>query len=441
VKSLAALILLAPISLGQPETSTIAIPIRSTLAPLLPLIEAQVPKVFRNRVVERGVTIGYDIIRDPIALQMTGTGLRATTVARYALEACPPGRRIPCVSCGVDEARREAVVSVHSRLSWDAGWKLRSTTVPEQPVFPRRCRITWLSLDITDRLIAPAVEDQLKQIATAIDRNTPGMTSIRPRAQQIWSALQEPFQIAPGTWLLFEPLEVGLGPLRGQALQVSTTLALRARTRVVVGARPGVAQKPLPALQHAEWTGGLRIPLDAEVPYADASRVANEQFGKKTFQTRGATFRLENIQAGPGSGGKVLVQATLDYSGGRLKRYTGPIALEGTPRFDAATSRVTVPDLDYKLDPKRKNLFVSAAEVFAHDAVRGRLRESIAFPIGSHLAIVRAEVTRALSRQLAPGVTLRGSINSVQPQAVVGTPGSLVVRLLVTGQAEVTIEN
>lgn len=442
MKTLAALVLLGPLALAQPapETSTIAVPIRSTLAPLLPIVEAQVPKTFRNRVLERGVTIEYDIIRDPIALQMTGTGLRATTVARYALEACP-GRRIPCVSCGLDEPRRQAVVSLHSRLSWDSAWKLRSKTVPEQPVFPKRCRVTWLDLDITDHFIAPAVENQLRQIAATIDRNTPALTSIRPRAQQIWSALQQPSQIAPRTWLLFEPLEVGLGPLRGQGLEVSTTLALRARTRVVVGERPAVALKPLPPLQHAEWTGGLRIPLDAEVPYADASQFANAQFSKRTFQSRGATFRFDDIRVAAGTGGRILVDATLDYRGGRLKRYAGPITLEGTPRFEAATSSVVVPDLDYKLDGKRRNFFVSAAEAFAHDEVRRRLRESIAFPIANHLATVRAEVTGALSRQLAPGVMLRGTIAGVQPQSVFPTPASLIVRVIVTGHAEVNVEN
>ena len=431
---------LAPLAIAQPapETSTIAIPIRSNLAPLIPLVEAQVPKAFRNRVVERGVAIDYDILRDPIALQMTGTGLRATTVARYTLRACPP-RGLPCLSCGINEPRRQAVVSLHSQLSWTSAWKLQSKSVPEQPVFPQRCRVTWLSLDITERFIAPAVENQLRQIAATVDRNTPSVTSIRPRAEQIWSALQQPAQVAANTWLVFEPLEVGLGPLRGQGLEVSTTLALRARTRVVVGTRPVAQIKPLPPLKHAEWSGGLRIPLDAEVPYADANRFANEQFAGKTFKAGDATFRFDDIQVSGGAGGRIVVHASLDYQGGRLRQYAGPITLEGTPRFDAATSRIGVPDLDYKLDPKSRNMFVTAAEVLAHGEVRRRLRESIAFPVAGQLAALRTEVTRALSRQLAAGVTMRGTIAGVHPQSVSSTPAGLNVRVIVTGQAEVTI--
>ena len=430
--------ILALVLAAVAETSTIAIPIRTTLTPLLPSIEAQVPKTFKSNVVESGIEIEYDITRDPIALQMTPTGLRARTVVRYTVQGCVAGRA-PCVSCGLGEPRRQAVVSLHSSLAWDSSWRLRSVTEPDVPTFPNRCRVTWFDLDITDRVIAPVVDRQLRQIAVSIDRNTPNLLALRPHAANIWSALQTPVEIAPRTWLVFEPLEAGLSPLRGQGANVSTTLALRATTRVVVGDRPTAAAKPLPALRNAEWPAGLRIPIDLDVPYAEASRLANDQFGAKTFRAGSTTYRFDAIRVLPGSGGRIAVEATLDYRGGRLKRYAGPVRLEGTPRYDTAASRVVIPDLDYSLDPKHRSLFVSAAEAFAHDTVRDRLRQSIAFPLAAHLATVREEVSRALTRPIARGATMSGAIDTVVPQTVAAEPQSLRVHVVVTGKAEVKI--
>ena len=90
--------ILALVLAAVAETSTIAIPIRTTLTPLLPSIEAQVPKTFKSSVVEGGVEIEYDIARDPIVLQMTPTGLRARTVARYTVQGCVAGRARPAAA-------------------------------------------------------------------------------------------------------------------------------------------------------------------------------------------------------------------------------------------------------------------------------------------------------------------------------------------------------
>src|ERR1041385_6725874 len=75
------------------ELSTIVVPIHASLAPLVPALESQVPKVQakldayemdpRN---EFGMKCRVE--RGAIALQMIGTGLHATTTVHYALEGC-----------------------------------------------------------------------------------------------------------------------------------------------------------------------------------------------------------------------------------------------------------------------------------------------------------------------------------------------------------------
>ena len=423
-----------------PEVSTISIPIRTDLGPISSEVEKRVEPKFKGTERERGIDIDYDVIRDPIRLQMVGAGLHSSTSVKYALQACRG--RFPCISCGIANSRRVADIKLHTKLTWDPAWRLRSITTLLPVHYPKPCEVTWLGIDITRRFVAPEVEKQLTDVARVIDRNVPAMTNIRPQAEQIWTALQMPIELAPRTWLVLEPSEVWLSPIAGAKTTVTTTLTLRALTRVTVGEQPPMRRRPLPALKttpQAAAPSGVRVPFDLELPYDEASRIATRDYAGKTYRVNGNPLTLSSIKIAPAANGRVLIEAMIDYRGGRLRNYRGLIFLEGTPRFDAATQTIVIPDLDYSLDPKRRGLFARIAERAAHDSIRTRLRESARFALGPRITEARAEITRALTRQLAPGVSLRGRADAIEPQAVLALPAAISVRVVMTGAAEVTI--
>jgi hypothetical protein len=399
-----------------------------------------VPKTFADKQRERGIDVRYEVARAPIQLQMIGGGLHSSTTVKYGLEACRG--RFPCISCGIGQARRVADIKLHSKLEWDPAWRLRSTTRPLPVHYAKRCQVTWLGIDITRRFVAPVIEDQLRQTASIIDRNTPMHTNIRPRAEQIWNALQTPVELAPRTWLVLEPNDVALTPIKGSGSMVTSTLLLRAQTRVVVGAKPVVTLRPLPALKTgaAGAPAMVRVPFDLELPYDEASRLATRDFAGKTYRVNGRPLTVETIRLAPAPNGRVLVEAMIDYRGGTLRNYRGLVFLEGTPRFDAATRSIVVPDLDYSLDAKRRGFLRRIAERAAHDSIRARLRESARFDLTGRMNEVREEITRALTRQLAPGVQLRGRADAIEPAAVTPRESAITLRVVATGKAEVELE-
>lgn len=435
-----ALIVACP-ALGQTvsEVSTIVVPIRTDLAPISSQIEARVETRFDGKARERGIDIRYEAAREPIVLRMVGAGLHSSTTVKYAMEACRGS--FPCISCGFGEARRIADIKLHTKLEWDAAWRLRSTTTLLPVHYARRCQVTWLGIDITRRFVAPRIEAELEEAARIIDRNVPALTNIRPQAQQVWTSLQTPIELAPRTWLVLEPIEVGLSPIAGANTTVTTTLALRAATRVVVGEKPSVAPRPLPVLKRAAANAPsrMRVPFVLELPYDEASRLATRDYAGRTYRVNGRELALSSIRIAPSTAGRVLVEATIDYRGGRLRNYRGVVHLEGTPVFDAATQSIVVPDLDYSLDPQRRGLFARITERVAHESIRARLRESARFALGPRIAEARAEITRALTRDLAPGVTMRGRADAIEPQSVSPLPNVIAVRIVATGAAEVTI--
>ena len=298
-------------------------PIRASLTPLAAEVEKRAPKTFDGDAKERGIDIHYEVARDPIRLQMAGDGLHASTSIHYAMRACRG--RFPCVSCGFKEARREAKITLETKLRWDPSWRLRSSTRLLPVSYPKPCAVTWFDIDITRRFVAPVVEEQLGATAKVIDHNTPLVTNLQPRAEQIWNALQTPMELAPRTWLVLDPTEVALSPIGGSGATVTSTLALRAQTRVVVGAKPPVSRKPLPALRTDPSIAHplVRVPFDLELSYDDASRLASRDYAGKTHKVNGKPLTIDAIRLGPATNGRVLVEATIDYRGGALRNYKG----------------------------------------------------------------------------------------------------------------------
>src|SRR3954454_14163720 len=76
-----------------PEISTIVIPITSSLKPLLPQLEANIPKSMQKLEAyemdpQNRFGLKYKVTREPVTLNMVGSGLHATTTVHYALEGC-----------------------------------------------------------------------------------------------------------------------------------------------------------------------------------------------------------------------------------------------------------------------------------------------------------------------------------------------------------------
>ncbi|HEX3107871.1 MAG TPA: DUF4403 family protein [Thermoanaerobaculia bacterium] len=441
---------LPAVSPGPPppsELSTIVIPIHASLAPLLPELEKQIPKTLQSRGYQidaaRHIAIKYEVARGPAGINMIGAGLHASATVRYAVEACPyvnGAIRNACVSCGFGEPMRDVAISVQSRLDWGEGWTLRSRTAIQPLEFGRRC--TFVGVDVTDVILRPMLEEQLTGAAKMIDAQTPRLASLKPEAQQIWTALQQPYPIAASTWLVLDPAEVSLTPIHGSGLNVASTIELRARTRVVVGAKPATAQKPLPPLRIANSTDrGIRVPFDVELPYAEASRLVTEQFGRRTYNLGGgATLAVDSIRLSAGTNGKTNIEASIQYRGGGLRHYDGLVYLEGVPSFDAAGGKVVVSDIEYSLDPKRHNPFLRVANRMAHDEVREQLRAGARWPVGESIATMKHDIERGITRKLASNVLLRGHVESIQPVSVTVRPEGLTIRAVAVGDAEVEVK-
>jgi hypothetical protein len=437
----------------QPALSTFVIPISASIAPLVPLIESQVPVMFTKTDSfeldpQQRFGIKYDVSRGPIALTTAGLGVHASTTVLYALEGChrtlnPISKQYtmwPCVSCGFGEAKREAYIAIDSHFTWDANWRMKSQTTARPVQFPRACGVTMFNVDVSARYIGPLVDQQLREAVKSIDRNTPRMTNVRPNAQQIWTALQTPSALAPNVWLVLEPADLSITPIQGNGLTVTSTLTVLARTRVVVGAKPAAIVKPLPPLRvAAPPAGGIRVPFDLELAYDEASRRLGSELAGKTYDAGGKPLLLRSLKLSPGSSGKLRIDADISYRGGILRNYNGVVTLEGIPRFDAATQTLSITALDYVIDRRGSNVFFRAAERLAHETLRNHIASQANFSMREPIANIRGEIDRSLTRPLSAGVKLRGKIDAMQPTGISIQPNAIDIQVLALGSAAIDV--
>src|SRR5207247_1787556 len=134
---------------------------------------------------------------------------------------------------------------------------------------------------------------------------------------------------------------------------------------------------------------GVRVPFDVELSWEEASRLLTESFGGKRYQN----VALESLRLMPGKDGKIVVEASVDYRGGGLKKYHGLVYLEGMPRFDAEKSALALDNLEYSLDPKRHNPFVRIGDRLAHEALRARLAAPAGRHSGKHSPLTQPSAT------------------------------------------------
>jgi hypothetical protein len=420
------------------EVSTIVVPVETKLDPIAREVNRRVEQTFSGSARERGIDVTWRVERGPVRLTAAGGNLHAAATIRYAMRACRG--RFPCISCGFGEPMRVAEVRLHSDLRWDSQWRIRSNTRALPTHLATPCEVTWLGIDITRRFIEPVIDEQLRHVAAMIDRSVPTVTNMHEEASRAWTLLQSPLALGRGSSILFEPYEVQLSPIRGEGNGLQSSVALRARTRVVIGKPPVPDAIPLPPLRAGETpASGFRIPTDIRVPWNEATRIIAAELDGKTFDAGGKPVTISRIRIQPGQAGRVRIDAVIDYRAGFLRDYNGPITLQGTPQFDPVSSSIRFPDLDYTIESDRGGFLTRIAERTAHDRIRERLRGSIVIPVRSRLEALRIEISHALDRRLAPGVQLIGDATAIEPASVIALEEFLNLRIVVTGDARVDV--
>ena len=374
----------------------------------------------------------YVYRREPLRLRGEGNRLYIDTDLSFRAQlGVLGGARV--AGCGyAPEPMRRSTLSMSTALYWRRDWRIGAQDSRLAATLLDPCKVTVLGVDARQSMQS-ILDRQLTTFAAQADTTIPQVADFRPLADSLWRSFLEPTALdsLSSLWLVLDPESVRVTPFEGNGVNITTTLVLYARPRVVAGTKPAVRARPLPALALGTAPPEFSVPVTVELPFVEMARRATQLLSE---ETRTETVKVDSVFV-RGVGDTVLVDLAVS---GALR---GRLQLTSRPRWDAAARELRLDDLDWTLQSRGALSRVKAtlATPLVALAVR-RATGGGKLPLGAQLDSARAELLIKLNGALAPGVVMGSSVRDVQITEVTTTPSGIVVRARLTGQSGVWIQ-
>jgi len=421
-------------------------PVTYDLSTAIDSIEAAVPLTYGD--LEERITLknnhrvrfAYHLRRSPFRVKVRGQTVTISSNIEYSGRIwydSPIGPEIE-VSCGTDdELPRRARLTLESTgmLSREWGLRTRSRVVRLEALSDSardRCRLSFLRLDVTDRVLERTqemLEEKLARFDEAVAR-----WPVRTRFEKIWRDLQKPVRLADSVYLTINPLEAQIGEIGAIDETAYAELRLVASPRIMTGPRPKPDSLPLPDLRLADDVGyGARVLLDASFTYPVATAMLRKALVGRMLEHSGQRIRIRDVRLTGIGGGKVALKVQIS---GAVR---GRLFFTGTPSYDSRTRQITVPDLDY--DVGTAQVLVRGYELLNDVELRDFLRAKARLPDTTVVRRLSQLAEDGMNRKLpARGTRLSGRIHTAGVLAVRATVDEIRVRALADADLTLSID-
>ena len=424
--------------------SLVDAPITYDLAPALETLESAVPRKLgdinarRRNVNNRRINTAFAAEREPFKVRFEGSTIRVATTLEYQGKGWynAPLSGDLFGSCGMGETRPRAVVELATTLRMTPDWRLRGKSeitrvAPFSSDKRDQCKVTVFRIDVTDRVVS-AARTELEKRLVSLDERIAGL-DVRSRMERWWGILQRPIRLSDSVWLLLQPTGIHLGPITGSGRMIALDVGLTGAPRVVTGPRPANGTADLPPLHREKdkHDQGLHVLLEGELSYDLANSILRKNVVGKRIRRGARWVTLRDARLSGIGGGRVALAVKFDGAA------SGLVYLVGTPRYDAETRQLYVPDLAY--DVSSADLLVRGLEFMRRGDVQTLLRTRARFPVADLVEQARQRLERGMNRQLGQNATLVAKVATGDVLAVRATTNGILVRAAANGTARLEV--
>ncbi len=425
-----------------PPVSRFDVPLTYDFTQVLKTVERVVPTTFGSLADVKSLGTGdrkhyaYVATRGPFTAFARGGEVHLRTTLTYTARGSykPPIGPSVSATCGGGGERPRIVAELVAPVTLTSNWHLRSkariANLAAASTDARdRCRISFLSIDVTERVLGAArkgIEARLPAINDKV-----GAVDLTTRATGWWNHLNAPIRLADGVWLLLQPEQLRLKGVRGEGHTLTVAAGLDAFPLVVTGARPVVVAPPLPSLGNDTGSAGFHVALEGTIDYATASHALTGALRDKTVAIAQRTVRVGAVTASRRSDGRFALKVA--FTGDAV----GDAQFVGTPRVNRATDQIVVSDLDFDLATDSQ--LINAYAWLRSDVLLAFFRERARLPSAPVIAQGTRLIEKGLNRTVGGVLTLAGRVDSLVVLGVYVEPRGLTVRALVTGDASVAV--
>ena len=221
--------------------------------------------------------------------------------------------------------------------------------------------------------------------------------------------------------------------MKGVGRTLEADIGLAGEPRVITGPRPADGTSPLPPLEttidsHAH---GLHVLLEGHMGYDVANAILMKNVGGKRIRRGARVITIRDAKLSGIGGGRIALAVRFDGTA------SGVVYLVGTPRYDAASDELYVPDLEF--DVGSADMLVRGLAWMKRGEVEQFLRSRARFPVGDLVERARTRLERGMNRRLGQNATLESKVTAGEVLAVRATPEAILVRARAEGSARLLV--
>lgn len=430
-------------SMPPVPTSYIDVPVRYDLGPAMRWLETEVPVSFGDLEERKPIPgkkrlrYAYTLDRSPFRLRVEGRTAVLQADVKYRARAWYNPAVLPEISakCGKEGDEPRASLTVQTTVQLTSAWALRprtrATVAPLANPDRDRCKITFLRVDVTQKVMEGA-EEALQQRLTGFDAKITAFDLPR-ESRRLWDVLGSPLKLTDSLWLVINPSTVRIGLLRMQGDTLVTTVGISANPRVIGGPRPDVTPVPMPAPQDSTSRPPvLHLLTEGRLPYDVASTILTRELRGTIIKVAQQRLVLDSLDLIGVGDGRVAVGLSVHGS------VRGVLYVVGSPAYDTTTAELYMPDLHY--DIGTRDLLTGTLAWLASGPVEEFLRTKVRIALAPVLADGEELLEKNLNRDLADGVHLTMDVKSGRVLGVRASPRALLVRAVASGQGELVLD-
>src|SRR6476469_5769843 len=430
-------------SLPPVPTSYLDVPVRYDLAPAMHWLETEVPTSFgnldeRHEVPnKRRVHYAYAATRSRFRIAVSGRTATLQADVRYRVRAWykPPIHPELTGACDDDDTPPRARLTIETTVQLTSGWTLRPRTraivTPLSDPKRDRCKVTFLSIDVTDKVMG-AAQAALQGELHDFDAKVAAF-DLPQESRRLWNTVGSPLRLSDSLRMVINPSTVRIGLLKMRGDTLVTTVGLSANPRVVGGPRPDVSVPPMPPPQDSTSRPPvLHLLTEGRLPYDVGSSILTKELRGTIIKVARQRMVLDSLHLIGIGDGRVAVGLVVHGS------VRGMLWAVGRPAYDTATAQLYLPDLVY--DGGTRDLMTGTLAWLAQGQIEDFMRTRVRIKLANVVADGRDLLEQELNRDLADGVHLRMEAKSGRVLSVRASPTALLVRAVASGQGELMLD-
>jgi hypothetical protein len=417
--------------------SILNMPVEVDLTPYYSMVEKNVSSVFEGADNPcEGIRYSYQFLRSPFHISGNKDLLRFSFAAKYKIKACYCAKCLsdvcllptPNFSCGYSEPMRKVDVGYFSKIKLLPNYRLSSQTKLEKFDPIDKCNISFMNIDVTDKLMK-VMREELSKAGKSVDSQLSAY-DLKPYLQDIWNKLFEAQAVGNYGYFNINPEAISMSDLSMTGSKLNLKLGLRCRPIFSTSFVPVVAAS-LPNLSNPTNQSGFKVYTDLVLKYNDLSRLINEKLAGYTYKYKKKKLIVNSIHISGLSNSKLLLK--LDFIGYRK----GIIYLVGTPIFDVANNTISIPDLNFEL--KSRNVLLKSASWLLNEKITAKIKSSAVFDLNQMMQQYKGNINEQLNKQLTENVSMKGVIDSINVQSLLTSSESVFLRVYSSGQLSISV--